>query len=763
MEGPTQYPTNRELPPPRVQSPSHFHGPHPAFGGRLDSTQSPHSREFWGRVSTNTNGPDMVLSRAQGGVIPTDCFPIGAKPDQELPIIPTALPTPSLTPTPPSRSNSNERQKDQENMPEAVKVPNRDPTVDSRQYQHWPDNGLPQGLQNTSQRSHDSNAPPSPVSVPTTPVTVSSASSVHGNSVNNIIAQRIHVAAPIMPGPVKENCYTKDISLVMEECMMGHGKAGKDSVMKRTGNWQHQVGCMLCGCPGGESHEAEPLAVGNHWLWLCSWCALRICTECRMRLSEEEENLKDTECHAGTVKVNLRALRSKIIKEKRQDIPQKPYNHNAPPSPIGKLRLDRVASPDREHMEALEPKTPLAEDKLDMPKGDENIKTLDAKVAGESSPVASVKEDNVQMPTAFITPHSMSPVQTVLDINRPTLPAHTHSEESVNSFATADSRVDAEKWDLSVKAETKIQKPSERTQYPPRISSRKPVTGSGFEVTIPKSEQLEEKEFQNIDTTPMSLPIGRATKNSIVVSPPVTITPSSPYSTPQQTLPDNTTAASATLQAVIGGSPNSGTQAPSSATFVPPPRNDSSLRSLVSPEMLALITGTPIVEYKPTAPKPSTPSSAPPPASSMATLFSPLLSNPAIPPQRILTKSPPPIIPLSPSPPPKSKSPSLVQARPLISTPSLSPSPPPQKPSPKRYNETRSSSNTPPAVDNFVLPPLSFESQIAQEIDNVFGARVDHAPKPQATHTEEAYTQAISVESPPRGKRWYKGLFSGRK
>lgn len=749
MDGPTQYPASRELPPSRVQSPSHFHGRHLAYGGRLDSTQSQRSREFLGRISANTNGPDMVPSRAQGGVTPTNCFPVGTKPDQELPIIPTALPTPSLTPTPPSRSNSNERQKDdKENIhEETVITQNRDPTVlDSRPYQHWPDNEQSQSLplhQSIPQRPHNSNAPPSPVSVPTTPVTASSASSMHGNSVNNLIAQRIQVAAPIMPGPVKENCYTKDINLVMEECMMGHGNTGKDSVMKRTGNWQHQVGCMLCGCPGGESHNTEPPTVGNHWLWLCSWCALRICTECRIRVREEEEVLNSV----GTFKVNLRALRSKIIEEKTQDIPQQPQNSYPPPSPVE----SQVA--DRENMETLESKAPSVRDKIDTQNEDEDIKTLDAKVADGSSPVASVKEDSTQISRESITQHDMSPVRTVQDIVRPTLPASTHSEESVNSFATADSRVGAEKLDLAVKAETK--KNSERTLHPPRSSSMKPVMNTGVEVIIPKSVRVEEKEVQDIDTTPMSLPTGYATRTSIVVSPPVTVSPSSPYSIPRNSFPDSTTTASATLQAVIGDSPNSSTKVPSPATFVPPPRNDSSLRSLVSPEMLALITGTPIVEqHKPLASKSPAPNSTLSSALAMVTKPSP-----ALPPQHIPTKSPPPIMTSPPSPPPKS--PSRVQIKPFVSTTSLSTSPPTQKLTTKRFRAARSSPSPPPTADNFLLPPLSFESDTAH--DSFFGVRADSAPKAQATHTEEAYTQAISVGSSPKGKRWYKGLFGGRK
>jgi len=95
---------------------------------------------------------------------------------------------------------------------------------------------------------------------------------------------------------------------------MGHGMTDRDPIMKRTANWQHQVGCMLCGGTGGESHEAEPFTVGHHWLWLCSWCALRVCTECRSRLGEEEQRIKENDNTA--CRINLRALRSEIIEEK---------------------------------------------------------------------------------------------------------------------------------------------------------------------------------------------------------------------------------------------------------------------------------------------------------------------------------------------------------------------------------------------------------------------------------------------------------------
>ncbi|KAI5799133.1 hypothetical protein DFH27DRAFT_85529 [Peziza echinospora] len=247
---------------------------------------------------------------------------------------PAALPTPALTPTPPSRSNSNEEQQTSDNDSDDHAKQTHERPYDG--YYH-PQHHSQHHHQHHSQHHHQhpqamqiqqprNTAPPSPVSAPRTPPGVDSSSSSSKNSSNYAIAQQIRMSTPIMRGPSGTMSYTKDISLTMEQCMMGHSDIAKDSVMRKTGNWHHSVGCMICGGhgeEGGKPLEDGPASAGKRWLYLCSWCALRVCGECRCKLRDVEEHAQcdgQADGSGAKVRVDLKGFREAVMLEKEKGI-----------------------------------------------------------------------------------------------------------------------------------------------------------------------------------------------------------------------------------------------------------------------------------------------------------------------------------------------------------------------------------------------------------------------------------------------------------
>lgn len=105
---------------------------------------------------------------------------------------------------------------------------------------------------------------------------------------------------------------------------MGHDS----NVLRKTGNLHHRVGCMLCGDLADQQTDDEEdgseCCANNKeggWLWMCSWCALRICGECKFMLREEEKAIStptsgEEPVPTGKKGVDLKALRSKVLEER---------------------------------------------------------------------------------------------------------------------------------------------------------------------------------------------------------------------------------------------------------------------------------------------------------------------------------------------------------------------------------------------------------------------------------------------------------------
>ena len=644
-------------------------------------------------------------------------FPTNRRPDgQQQPTIPTALPTPSLTPTPPSRSNSGEDRQSGDN----VRLNKGEQTVQGQSHPVSESNvrqrlqSLQGGGQTERYFADNINTPPSPISAPTTPVTASSASSTHGNtySTNYSIARRIHVSAPIMPGPVKDHCYTKDISLVMDECIMGHGR---DGVMRRTGNWHHRVGCMMCGGYGDEhgyTIEAGPISTGKHWLWLCSWCALRVCGDCRCRLREEEQILKQNQGYgesSAVFKIDLKELRSKILQGKGEKLcHEQLQRESAVKEEVRKAGADHTPEIRRESAFRGEVDPSKA---ASLPLAHSKVSLRESQTAAPIPPHQDVTVS--KPPIANGAPRTNS------------LP--TSREDSAESIATADSTLDAEvqpkRTDKMPNVALKAQ--DRKTEYPPRVSSRSPPVNATVELSLSPKEHTIASPAQKLPR--------KETKPQV----PNTIHGRSA-----------TDAFSPILQASPSDSSKTITVGAIS-TFTPPPRSDS-----LSPKPLEVATLSEsaipaesipalLAIYRPTSPR--TP---------VATVKSPL----------------PSIASLAPlSKPALNASSSKV---PLVPAKSLSP-PPPQPTALlvphnsdmlKRGPVAPNVHNAYASMEKFVLPPLSFESELANEIDSIFNTPKYATPKPQATHVELGQAaQAKKVVEVQKGKKWYKGLFGGRK
>jgi len=742
------------------------------------------------RMNETINGhpnPEMPLLPTPDNSSAADIVNPSRKPDSQQPrqhsTIPTALPTPSLTPTPPSRSNSNEdrQNSDAESVhDEGSEIPNRSgPPSEANSvqtYKPWQENGQSHGYFRPPpyQRvdpHYGAVSPPSPISAPATPVTASSASSTYGNS-NHVIAQQIQVSAPIMPGPGKENCYTKDINLVMEQCMMGHGKTGRDSVMRRTANWQHRVGCMLCsgyGGPGGEKVESGPTMAGKHWLWLCNWCALRVCADCRCTLAEEEDHLREKGGSAGTLKVNLKDLRTRIIEEKKQE--QERNNAEAVEESLSEDKSEKLVGEKIDtQQETLSAKVELLPVNIEAQKT-QSDPPKKVGVLWDNTTPTTINQRRTQSPAPFAVQHDKLSAKPVNATMQPLLAVSTSSEESVNSFATASSHVGS-------KGDQKLIGPAVEVHnkgYPPRVSSRGLATETKIEPSVPNKvpvssspQTTTESKQVGVPITPKPLPvqvstktaINSSTKTTIIVSSPVISSPRSGSPSPKP-LPARVTAPSTALQAVVADAPKTDITV-ASATFAQPPRGDSSLRAVVSPEMLAIITGIPVTQQpkaatmgsKPTSAVPAKPQSS---AQDLAAAFAP----PPVP-----QKSPPPSRHATISPPPPRSSSSMLispiaQVKSLISASSSTLQV--QNNTGKQKPVTSTSPSPAPTTEKFFLPPLSFESEISNEIDDIFGTREYTAPKAQAAHAEEAYKHETVGSSPKGGRKWYKGLFGGRK
>ena len=762
------------------------------------------------RMNENVNGhpnPEMPLLPTPDNSSAADSVNPDGKSDSqqpEQPTVPAALPTPSLTPTPTSRSSSNvdQQNSDAESVhDEGLEIPNGSrPSSEANSvqtYKPWQENGQGNGYIRRPppyQRidpHHHNVSPPSPISAPATPVTASSASSTHGN-LNHVTAQQIQVSAPIMPGPVKEICYTKDINLVMEECMMGHGKTGRDSVMRRTANWQHQVGCMMCsgyGGPGGEKAESGAAMAGKHWLWLCSWCALRVCADCRCTLAEEEDHLREKGGSVGTLKVNLKALRVKIIEGKKQE--QERNSAEAAES----LSEDNSEKLERNSTEAVE--GPLSEgkpemlvgEKLDAQQGSkESLRTkveppsvkIEAQetrsdplkkvaILQDNTAPMTVNQSRTKSPAPFAVQHDRLSTRAVNASMQSSLTVSASSKESVNSFATAGSHVESNSNENVIGPAVEVHK--KKTVYPPRVSSRNPATETKAEPNVPNKgpalsspETVAESKQAGVPVTPKPLSVQTSTKaatsssanTTVIVSAPVISPPKSPHS-PSRPFSASATTPSIAPQAAVADASKTDTTA-AVTTFAQAPKADSSLRAVVSPEMLALITGIPVTQQPKAATVDSKPTPALPakPHSSTRDLTAAFAPPPApakpSPPSRHATASPPP---------PQSSSSTLLspiaQVKSLISATSST------LHQNKRNPVTPASPSSAPTVEKFSLPPLSFESEISNEIDNIFGTREYTAPKAQTTHAEETYKHKAVEPSPKGGRRWYRSLFGGKK
>lgn len=786
FEGPSQYPVGRGQPP-RMQSPRPFqppHRPHSAGPRGPDMRPPPQDRHVPKKMNENVTvhpNPEIPLRPTPDNSSATDSVNLTRKPDpqqSQQPMIPTALPTPSLTPTPPSRSNSSEERQnsDVENVHvEGLEISNRSRPPSEvnlvQTYKPWQESGQNHGYFRRPppyQRidPQHNTSPPSPISAPETPVTASSASSTHGNS-NHVIAQQIQLSTPIMPGPVKEICYTKDINLVMEECMMGHGKTGRDSVMRRTANWQHRVGCMMCGDyggPGGEKVESGPTMAGKHWLWLCSWCALRVCADCRCRLAEEEDHLREKGGSVGTLKVNLKALREKIIEEKNQEQEQRSTGavegslFEETPKKLVNERMDTQ----QVSKEALRAEVELPPVKIEGQKT-QNVLSKKADVLWYNTAPTTISQRRAQSPSPFAVQHNRPSAMSINTTVLPSLAVSTSSEESVNSFATAGSHVESSGSQKEIGA---VEVHKEKMDYPPRVSSRNLASVPNKEPVLPSLQTAAELKEEETPDTPKPLPVPTSTRtgtngstNTTIIVSSIISPPKSPESPSQKPLRGSATVTSTAPQTAATDAHNMGTMA-SSDTFAQAIMGDSSLRAVVSPEMLALITGIPVAQQRKAATAASEPTPAVPAKShSLARDLTVAFAPPPV-----STKSPPPPRQATVSPPPQSSSSVLlspiVQAKPPLPT---------MPPTLQARNNTVKRKPVPPSpssastVEKFLLPPLSFESEISNEIDTIFGTRQYTAPKTQATHAEEVYKQEAVESSPKGGRRWYRGLFGGRK
>ncbi|KAF8416846.1 hypothetical protein EV426DRAFT_396285 [Tirmania nivea] len=713
FEGPPHYAMGRGQPP-RMQSPRPLQPPHRSHSTGLrgpDMGPPSQDRRALKGMNENVNGhpnsetallPTPDNSSAEDSVNPSK------KPDLQQPqqsTIPTALPTPSLTPTPPSRSNSNEdrQNSDAESMhDEASEIPNRSgPPSEAnseRTYKPWQENGQNHGYFRRPppyQRidpHHHGVSPPSPISAPTTPITASSASSTYGNS-NHVIAQQIQVSVPIMPGPVKEICYTKDINLVMEECMMGHGRTGRGSVMRRTANWQHQVGCMMCGGyggPGREGGESGPTLAGKHWLWLCNWCALRVCADCRCTLAKEEDHLREKGGNVGTLKVDLRALREKILEEKRQE-----QGRNRAEAVKERLSGDKSEKLVEEKInnqqvgkETLRAKVELLPVGIKAQKTQNDLpKKVD--VPRDNTTSKTINQSRTHSPASFAVQHDRFSARPVNTITQHSLVLSTSSEESSNFFVAAGSGVELNGSQKVIGPAVKVY--NKKTGYPPRVSSRDLATETKIEPNVSNKEPIlsspqtaAEPKQAGVTVAPMPLPVQTSTK---ITGIPVTQQPQA---------------------ATVGYTP----------TPAVPAKPKSPARDLGS------------VIVPPTVP-PKSPS-----PSRHATISS-------LPPQSSSSMPPSPI----------------AQVKSLIPTSSTLQA---QSNTVKQKPLTPDSPSPAPA-EKFFLPPLSFESEVGNKIDNIVGTREYTAPKAQATHAEEAYKHEMVGSSRKGGRRWYKGLFGGRK
>ncbi|KAL7274200.1 hypothetical protein RUND412_002915 [Rhizina undulata] len=88
---------------------------------------------------------------------------------------------------------------------------------------------------------------------------------------------------PLMKAPEADDCNWKDFTVVQTKCLMGHRN------MKRIGNWHHKVVCMVCRTMGSSHTTGSNVGAedeGERWRWLCSWCAVRICSACKQELHE---------------------------------------------------------------------------------------------------------------------------------------------------------------------------------------------------------------------------------------------------------------------------------------------------------------------------------------------------------------------------------------------------------------------------------------------------------------------------------------------
>ncbi|RPB26676.1 hypothetical protein L211DRAFT_835014 [Terfezia boudieri ATCC MYA-4762] len=402
--------------------------------------------------------------------------------------------------------------------------------------------------------------------------------------------------------------------------------------------------------------------------------------------------------------------------------------------------------------------------------------TIEAqKTQSDSSKKVDVCRDNItptmlnqrrtQSPAPSSVQHDRLSVRPVNSTMQPPLVVSSSGEESVNSFAAASSdvRLNGGQKVIGPAVEVHNKKP----EYPLRVSSRNLTIETKIEpsvlpknvpVLLPPQTKAEPMQV-GVPVTPKPLPLQSSTNTTIIVSAPLISSPK-PESPSRNPPPTSATAPSTVVQAVVADAPKTDITA-ASATFAQPPRGDSPLRAAVSPEMLALITGSPVTQQpkaatvgsKSTLPMPAKPQSS---ARGLRAFFAP----PPIPP-----KSPPPFRDATKSPPPQSSSSMLlsptVQVKSLISTTSSMLQA--QNNTGKQKSVTRASPSSSPTTEMHYLPPLSFGSELSNEIDHIFGTREYTAPKAQATHAEEARKQE-TVGSPPKGgRKWFKGLFGGRK
>ncbi|KAF8469501.1 hypothetical protein BDZ91DRAFT_54498 [Kalaharituber pfeilii] len=684
--------------------------------------------------------------------------------EQSQPTIPTALPTPSLTPTPPSRSNSNEGRQNSDNesvtersqkyQDQKMTVP--DSTV--RQFNPvWSKPSQPQGYLQShhyqpSRPAHGTDAPPSPISAPATPVTVSSASSMHGNPINRPIARQIKLSAPIMPGPLQESSFTRDISLVMEECMMGHGST---SVMKRTGNWQHRVGCMLCGGFGNESGETSPdgqAAAGKLWLWMCSWCALRVCGGCRYRLGEEEEKIRTRRGRGNslTVKVDLQALRSKILEKARMvEKPDTKFPYESGISNIMENVLDVQAS-EIQTVAAVAPKRTDVTSRVDLEKKEaqqyirkETVTMLSKKEierTGESAVETSAESvnDKANIPHSRTLSSAITAPVPVTSVGNNQTSSVVPTDKSIDPFATAESTSQTEIFGRGVDVSRVM--PPRAVKHPSRTPSM--TQSQKFEteaaqgrleaststlIAAPKStglptgaESSQDSKSTIVPSASKTSPTTIATISTTTVPPHVVASPNSPASVARKSVPsESVTEASETLQALISGLPIVYTTNAPGTSLSPPPRIDSLPQpkqqqekqvSSNSSQLLSKATSTPA------PPPPMTPSSPVVPlvlATSLPSPATPTVHPPASPPQHTVKRKP--------------VAPNMQGA----------------------YTES----------DKFAFPPLSFDSELAYEVDNLFENRSCTAPVQTTLVEEQPMIPDGKAAKVKKAKKWYRGLF----